>query len=94
MSQDESSSIIGYLTPTKRAQVVICLDCAETLERSGYRGVCAVPVYRVNLAPYRQTCRLCHAVIHAGARGWPELFDGTLLPLSRNEARNNKERVP
>lgn len=55
--------------------VVICPKCQDALPPAGMR--LPVPVYRINVEPYRQTCYDCGQVLVKGTRGWPVLFDGS-----------------
>jgi hypothetical protein len=74
---------IGYLIGGKTAVCVSCFETrrgelGETAEhRASWPAGCRL--YDVNVAPYRQTCASCGAVMLAGASdAWPELFDGAL----------------
>ncbi len=62
------SDLIGYLIPSGDFFVVHCPACAT---------ITSTPVYRENVAGYRQTCKRCGRLL-AGPPDpdWPELFDG------------------
>ncbi len=62
------SERIGYLIPSGDFFVVHCPDCATNIE---------TPVYRENVAGYRQTCKACGRLLAGPADAdWPELFNG------------------
>jgi ribosomal protein S27E len=62
------SERIGYLIPSGDFFVVHCHDCATNIE---------TPVYRENVAGYRQTCKACGRLLAGPADAdWPELFNG------------------
>jgi len=66
--EKEPGEPIGILV---NGDAVTCFDC-ETL------GDHKVPLYPVNVSPYRQTCCKCHRVLVDSKCKVPELFTGTL----------------
>ena len=57
--------------------VLSCEDCYQARERETGRVRSASKVFRVNVFPYRGTCKFCSKVLVEPATSrWPELFDG------------------
>lgn len=73
---------VGRLVPwTSEGFVLCCEDCYLHGRPDHVSIVTSHPgaseVYRVNVFPYRGTCRFCSKVLVAPATDrWPELFDG------------------
>lgn len=67
--QEQFNEPIGILV---NGDTVTCFEC-ETL------GEHKVPLYHVNVYPYRQTCAKCGKVlVQPRTSSWPELFTGTV----------------
>ena len=62
--------LIGYLLHGHR---VLCLCCHEQTPLDP--GDHAVPIFRINIYPYAQSCHVCGTVLVEGqTSAWPELF--------------------
>lgn len=69
---------IGYLV---RGGKVLCGTCEETNRPRRSSDVPeAIPLYLVNVLPYRQNCAHCRKVLCEGHTSlWCELFDSSLF---------------
>ena len=65
------SLLIGFLRPWGDGYVVIG-DCCATAEQQAS----LVPVYQVNIRPYRQPCCECGRELVTANANFPVLFDG------------------
>lgn len=73
ISKETEERPIGFLAvkPGERGYRVVGMCCAAKAEHTPSR------VWRVNVWPYKQTCRACGRTLVSGATlAWPELFNG------------------
>lgn len=69
---------IGYLVAYPSFTGVCCQECLDAADKDTEKS--PVPLYRVNVGPYKQTCHGCgKALVEPKTALWPELFVKTSL---------------
>jgi hypothetical protein len=68
-----SESPVGHLW----GRAMLCPGCNDKMLKATNpsAGLKTVPIYKVNLGSYNQTCHGCGASINVGWKGWSELYD-------------------
>lgn len=54
-------------------RTIIGKCCYDSLSEKTYRR--PVPIFRVNIGDYFQTCHNCGVTLVVGKLGWPELYE-------------------
>jgi hypothetical protein len=68
---DSTSEQIGYLLPDTHTVIGLCCQPHAPLYEQ------AVPIFRVNIGSYKQTCSNCGTtLVEPATPAWPILFDG------------------
>ncbi len=66
---------IGYLIAYPHFTGVCCQKCLDGADPDDGYGPKPVPLYRVNIGSYKQTCHGCNKVlVEPRSHIWPELF--------------------
>ena len=82
MTVMERNDLIGFLLDGHR---VLGLGCHEQTPLDP--GDHAVPIFRINVYPYRQSCHVCRkTLVDPMTPSWPELFSRSTITRKEDHA--------